>query len=101
MNTNICLRKNQLTISILSIIIAICTAVYYWCFRYGFDDNSFYDIIKVLALSFTLNLAPAFINTKRKTKAFEQKWHQTSAWDLVSVFFALSGLGAISLYFQI
>jgi len=85
-------------VSLLAVLLAISIALYYWAFRYGFDDNSFSDVLKVLALSFTLILAPDFWYALKNSEGRAEKWFNSAPWYLFSSLMGATALGAASLY---
>lgn len=88
---------NQITL--FTVTISSVLAFLYWILRYGFDDNSIFEIIKTLSVSYCLLLLPNFIYEyiRIKKKNQEESWFNSVAFISVLVLFVVFFLGLFSL----
>jgi hypothetical protein len=91
--------KSISQITLLAIIISSVLAFLYWFLRYGFNDNSIFEIIKTLSVSFCLLILPDFIYRYVKLKKANQieAWLNSIAFTSVLFLFFLVFLGFFSL----
>lgn len=86
-------------ITLLAAIVSLVLAFLYWVLRYGFNDNSIFEIIKTLSVSFCLLIIPDFIYRYIKIKKTNQTeaWFNSVAFVSVLFLFFLLFLGLFSL----
>ncbi len=93
-------NKSISQITLFAITISLVLAFLYWVLRYGFNDNSIFEIIKTLSVSFCLLILPDFIYRYIKTKKVNQTeaWFNSIAFTSVLFLFFLLFLGFFSLF---
>lgn len=92
-------NKSINRITLLVIIMSSLLGFLYWILRYGFDDNSIFEILKTLSISYCLLLLPNFIYRYIKIKRRGQKelWFNSIAFISILVLFLLLFSGLFSL----
>lgn len=86
-------------ITLFAITISSVLAFLYWLLRYGFDDNSVFEILKTLSVSYFLLLLPNLIIRFKKTADSDSKdlWFCSISFFTVVILFFLIFLGLASL----
>jgi len=88
----------QLQAMVLSVIIGLSVASYFFIFRYGFDDNSITDLLKGLSLNFCIIIIPniLFYYKNINNKLDTIKWNNSIALYFILNLLFFGGLGLLS-----
>lgn len=101
MTNHLLYLKSKIQIAVFASMAVLMISVVYWLFRFGFSDNSFLIIVKVVSLGFLVLTLPETISIILYSKKKKTEWFNSSAFFSLIILFILVLIGFLLQFYYL